>query len=78
MVLGIDNKGNLSIYRKSGWAIQSCIYRDGSFCSHHCPLFGNPVHKIKKEERIVEFKICKKTFILDAETEFFDKRVKQD
>ncbi len=80
MIGKIDKKGMLHIDRAGIMIVMNCALNDDIYCSHQCPLFGEPEPEESFDEQENEYQptggtslsLCKKTLVFDS---FVDERI---
>lgn len=78
MKVRISPIGNLEIFRKYEYKVQTCCYHQFKYCGDHCPMFDIEVYESKNlNPSIFKINLCQgKLIIIDFE-DFEDLRAKQ-
>jgi len=79
MKVRISPIGNLEIFRKYEYKVQTCCYHQFKSCGDHCPLFQEPQEQPCYDPKHipVTIKLCKREFSIEKK-DFQDLRAKQE
>ena len=80
MKVRISPTGNLEIFRKYEYKVQTCCYHQFKYCGDHCPMFQEP--RLCGQDRMdslrwIEIVLCQNRKLAPDFEDFEDLRAKQ-